>query len=138
MQSIGMNQKFLEKDEIATKVGVGKIVLPAIICHGSFDAVLLIINHYVNNSWEKYFENGEEYYEGDVPYNAFLINLIAASLSVGITILGLLYFMNEKKKQSARLKEIEIENEQEYWSHNVNNGLDEHRKSNETKTLELL
>ena len=134
-----MNQKFLEKDEISTKVGVGKIVLPAIICHGSFDAVLLMINHYVNNSWEEYFQNGGDYNEGALPYNAFLINFIAASLSVGIMILGLAYFMNEKRKQSARLKEIEVENEQEYWSHNVEKGSGaESRKSKETKTLELL
>merc|ERR1712238_288229 len=42
MQSIGLIRKFLEKEQ-KTHLGVGKIVLPAIILHGSFDSILMFL-----------------------------------------------------------------------------------------------
>ena len=38
MQSIGINNKFLEEGETGARVGVGKIVLPEILLHGALNA----------------------------------------------------------------------------------------------------
>jgi hypothetical protein len=48
IQSIGVIKKFLEEGEASNNVGVGKIVFPAIMLHGSFDSILMLINSYVD------------------------------------------------------------------------------------------
>jgi len=131
MQSIGVVRKFLEDNSISTvRVGAGKIVLPAVLLHGTFDAVLMCVNVYVDYKWTKYEEKQANNYannaaaqeaeedgdddaaaassfEGYLPYNAFLVNLIAWISVVGTMLLGLIWYYVQNRNQKARLKLME-------------------------------
>ena len=110
MQSINMVRKFVEIDtHKGHRVGVGRIVLPAILLHGSFDAVLLAVNVFVETSWENYLsENNGVANEADgPPYNVILVNVVAM---LGITLImaaGVLWYYRENRSQRARLVRLE-------------------------------
>jgi hypothetical protein len=45
MQSINMIRKFIEEKHCGERnVGVGRIIFPSVILHGTFDAILMCIN----------------------------------------------------------------------------------------------
>lgn len=105
MQSINMIRKFVEHDNPnGHRVGVGRIILPAVILHGSFDAVLMGINVFVETSWDDYLEENDGTAE---PYNAFAVNLVAWICITAIMIGGLLWYYRENRKQRTRLKVLE-------------------------------
>jgi hypothetical protein len=116
MQSINMIRKFVETSEHSGhRIGVGRIVLPAVILHGSFDAVLMGINVFVETAWDKYLEENEGRVGDDPPYNSLALNLVAWISITGIMILGIVWYFRENRLQRKRLKDLE-EKEKAKWA----------------------
>jgi hypothetical protein len=114
LQSINMIRKFVEGDEQnGHRIGVGRIIFPAVLLHGSFDAILMGINVYQETAWERYMMDQSEQNGGTVvmpdepPYNTLIVNLVAW---IGITVVmfaGLGWYYRENRNQRLRLKILE-------------------------------
>jgi hypothetical protein len=112
MQSIGMIQKFVEctTDKNNHRIGVGRIVLPAVILHGSFDSILLAINVYIESAWDKYYQDtGGDVVQGVLPYNPIIVDTVAWLGIIGIMVGSILWYFREHRKQMDRLREMEQE-----------------------------
>ncbi len=103
VQSIGVIQKFLEDPEkIPYRLGVGKIVLPSIILHGSFDAILMTVNSIIDMA----LEDAEN--QGGKGGNDFeFLDLIAGVTVIAVMLIGLLWYYIKNRLQKARLKLME-------------------------------
>lgn len=110
MQSINMIRKFVELDNHdGHRVGVGRIILPAVLLHGTFDAILMGVNVYVEAAWENYLEenNGNINEDDGPPYNALLVNFIAWASVVSVTGLSVYWYYRENRSQRTRLIVLE-------------------------------
>lgn len=107
MQSIGVIEKFLViTDESATKIGVGKIILPAVILHGSFDSILMTMNTIID-----FAVDGAQNQGGDLGYDFAMLNLLAACLVLGSMLSGLLWYYVKNRAQKTKLKLLEVPHE---------------------------
>ena len=100
IQSIGMVKKFLEEGPEKEEVGVGRIVFPAIMLHGSFDSVLMLINSYIDIVSEK----GD-----DAAYSPLFMNTVAAISVTCVMLIGIRWYWKQNRLQKARLKLLELE-----------------------------
>ena len=110
MQSINMIRKFIEtKSDNGHRIGVGRIILPAVIMHGTFDVILLGINVFIETSWDDYMEtNGGQIDENNPrPYNPFFVNLVAWLSITSVMLIGFIWYYKENRKQRLRLIEME-------------------------------
>lgn len=102
MQSIGIIRKFVEDDATSNNLGSGKMVLPAIVLHGSFDCIIMFVNEYIEY---------HEYIDGDdavsSAYSVILVNLIAGLGILGVMLLGIFWYFRQNKEQKVRLKTME-------------------------------
>jgi len=94
MQSVGVIKKYIEGRQ---NIGVGKIIIPAILLHGSFDAVLLVVNLFA------------EYYQGY--YNPLLLHSLTLLAIVGIIFLAMFWYWDQRCNQRLRL--IDMINEED-------------------------
>jgi hypothetical protein len=101
-----MIRKFIEEKHGGERnIGVGRIILPAVLLHGSFDAVLMCVKCYVYASYEQYYANGgtdddATYVE---PYNALATSLIAIFGIVTVMALSFGWYTYQHRKQMLRL-----------------------------------
>lgn len=110
MQSINMIRKFVEGcDHNNHRIGVGRIILPAVILHGTFDAILMGINVYVESSWDSYLEENEGRVDSGEPYNPTVVNFVAWCSIVLVTLIGFLWYYRENRNQRQRLILLEEE-----------------------------
>lgn len=111
MQSINMIRKFIEEKHGGTKnMGVGRIILPAVMLHGTFDAILMCINAYIEASWEYYYENGGGGdNEDEVPYDVLFANLVCALGIFGVMGLSFGWYSYQNKLQMKRLAIIDMD-----------------------------
>jgi len=110
MQSIGVIRKFLEGpgDRDAGRLGVGKIIFPAVLLHGTFDAILMSINVYIESSWDFYKrENNGEVADGFVPYNAFVVNLVVWIAICATMVVAVVWYIVKNREQKKRLAMLE-------------------------------
>lgn len=111
MQSINMIKKFIEeKDGSDHNVGVGRIVIPAVILHGTFDAILMVINAYVESKWAEFYEENDDYEEGFTPFNPILLNVIAWVSILGVMVSSFGWYSYQNQVQNIRLMKIEQKN----------------------------
>merc|ERR1711957_551275 len=106
MQSINMIRKFVETEHVdGHRIGVGRIILPAVIMHGTFDAILLGINVFIETSWDDYMEanGGNIDEENPIPYNAFIVNLVAWLSITFVMLAGFVWYFKENRRQRLRL-----------------------------------
>jgi hypothetical protein len=109
MQSINMIRKFVERDnEQGHRIGVGRVVLPAVILHGSFDAVLMAINVFVETAWDNYLSQNNGNVGANAPYNSLILNIVAWISIAAIMLAGLLWYFIQNRLQSQRLAELEM------------------------------
>lgn len=110
MQSVNMIRKFVETDNInGHRIGVGRIIMPAVIMHGTFDAILLGINVFIETSWDDYMEaNGGNIDQDSTPYNAFIVNLVAWLSITFVMLAGFIWYYRENRRQRIRLIEMEL------------------------------
>ena len=111
MQSINMIRKFIEdKEEYGRRnIGIGKIIFPAVLLHGTFDAILLCANAYVGSQWNDYYESGEYYGDDYEPYNVLAVNLITAGGIIGVMVLGFSWYSHQNKLQMLRLAKLSVD-----------------------------
>lgn len=102
IQSIGVIRKFLEEGEEGKGVGVGKIVLPSIILHGTFDSVLMMINSYIDFVSDS---DDDGFTQPDLVY----LNIIAACCVTSVMLIGTIWYWRQNRQQKARLKMLEIQ-----------------------------
>lgn len=102
MQSINMIRKFIEEKHGGERnIGVGRIIFPAVLLHGTFDAILMSVNAYIEASYESYYENGGN---GDeIPFNAVAVNLIACLGIIGVMAVSFGWYSHQNKMQMLRL-----------------------------------
>lgn len=96
MQSVGVITKFLEQDVDTQRIGIGRIIFPAVLLHGSFDAVLMLINTFV----DRVEENGDK-------KSSVIVNLVAAACVSSVMLIGLIFYYKTNRLQKARLKRYE-------------------------------
>lgn len=110
IQSINMIRKFVEGSKDNNhRIGVGRIILPAVLLHGTFDAILLGINIYIDSTWEAYLEaNDGNEGEGE-PYNPTVVNFVAFSIICLVTIIGFIWYYRQNRRQRQRLILLEEE-----------------------------
>lgn len=78
-------------------MGLGRIVLPSIILHGTYDcALLLISNNWQRSNKENYFTSGGDGTTG-VAVTSFIV-------SCAIVLTGIMYYFVRSRAQYMRLK----------------------------------
>ena len=93
IQSIHVCRRDIEKDP---SIGLGRIVLPSIIFHGTYDfALMMITDSWKRSHKEQYFNQG-----GNVS-GAAILSLCVSSL---IVLAGGLYYFFMSRAQYARLR----------------------------------
>eukprot|EP00977_Amphora_coffeiformis_P011298 scaffold2720_cov173-Amphora_coffeaeformis.AAC.5 len=108
LQSINMIRKFVEVDsQSGHRIGVGRIILPAVLLHGSFDAVLMGINVYQESAWDKYLKENNGNVGEDGPYNTLIVNLIAWISISAVMLSGVIWYYRENRSQRQRLRILE-------------------------------
>jgi len=111
LQSSNMIRKFIEGTRLnGHRIGVGRIISPAVMLHGTFDAILMGINVYVESAWDAYLEENEGREDGEgEPYNPKTVNFVAWLGICAVTLIGLLYHIREHRSQQSRLILLEEE-----------------------------
>ncbi len=99
MQSVGVIKKFLEDPGNTNSLGVGKIVLPAIVLHGSFDGILMTVNSLIDIEVEDAQNKG-----GQGDYNFGFLDLIAASAVITVMLVGVAWYYTKNREQKSKLK----------------------------------
>lgn len=123
LQSINMVRKFVEgSNHNNHRIGVGRIILPAVILHGTFDAILMGINVYIESAWDAYLEENEGNIGEGEPYNPTTVNFAAWSAICITTLIGFLWWLQEHRSQQARLTVLEEKEKEEptYISPGIN------------------
>lgn len=111
MQSINMIRKFIEdKTSKQRHVGVGKIVFPAVLLHGTFDAILMVVNSYVESKWDDFYEENDDYEDGFTPYNPIIVNVIAWVSIIVVMLFSFGWYTYQNQMQQLRLMKIEQKN----------------------------
>ncbi|KAL7444710.1 hypothetical protein ACHAXM_010918 [Skeletonema potamos] len=105
MQSINMIRKFIEEPQ--NHLGVGRIIFPAIILHGTFDAILMCITTYIEQKTDEFYANGGNDADGPA-FNALVVNIIAWVSILGLITFGFGWYMLQNRRQMKRLALIEI------------------------------
>mmetsp|Transcript_25334 Transcript_25334/g.43257 ORF Transcript_25334/g.43257 Transcript_25334/m.43257 type:complete len:393 (-) Transcript_25334:129-1307(-) len=93
IQSIYVCRRDLEKDP---SVGLGRIVLPSMIFHGTYDFALMIIT----SSWQRSHKEQYFYHGGNVTG----LGILSFCVSLLIVLAGGVYYMVASKAQYARLR----------------------------------
>mmetsp|Transcript_25669 Transcript_25669/g.62889 ORF Transcript_25669/g.62889 Transcript_25669/m.62889 type:complete len:1006 (+) Transcript_25669:157-3174(+) len=111
MQSVNVIRKFIETktDDDNHRIGIGRIVFPAILMHGTFDVVLLAVNVYIETVWEKYLvKYGGKIDPDDPPYDPVTLNVVAFSSIAWVMFVGLVWYWREFRNQRQRLISLEV------------------------------
>jgi hypothetical protein len=111
MQSINMIRKFIEEKHGGERnIGVGRIIFPAVLLHGTFDAILMCVNAYIDASYDRYYTNGGT--DDDAtwvqPYNELAINLIAVLGVLLVMTISFGWYSYQHKLQMLRLAKIDM------------------------------
>ncbi|KAL7538872.1 hypothetical protein ACHAXR_008843 [Thalassiosira sp. AJA248-18] len=93
IQSIYVCRRDLEKDP---SIGLGRIVLPSIIFHGTYDFALLMIT----SSWQRGHKD-QYFYQGE---NVTGVAIMSFCVSLCIVLAGGLYYFFSSRAQYARLR----------------------------------
>lgn len=109
MQSINVVRKYVEcETDNSHRIGVGRIILPAVIMHGTFDAVLLAVNIYIETAWDVYLAKNEGNFDpNNPPYNPVMVNLVAWLSLIFVMVSGLMWYFRQNRLQSQRLAVLE-------------------------------
>ena len=113
MQSVNMIRKFMEERlEGERNIGIGRIIFPAVLLHGTFDAILMCANTYIESAWESYYENegGDNDVDINEPYNVLAVNLIAPIGIIGVMFLSFMWYLHQNKLQMLRLARLDQKN----------------------------
>lgn len=106
IQSIHVCRRDLEKD---MSFGLGRIVLPSVIIHGTYDFLLLTIS----KSWQR--SHKENYfYQGDD--GSWTVTVMSFFASVAVLTMATLYYIIRSRAQYVRLQARVIGMQQDDFS----------------------
>ena len=103
IQSIGVVRKTIERE---TSLGMGRIVFPAIIFHGSFDFTLMLMAYMVHTNEEKN--------EKEDKAKQLALLAITFGFSIFVMISGLVYYLRTAREQRRRLQRMDEGEEEEF------------------------
>jgi hypothetical protein len=106
MQSVNVIRKFIEEPQ--NHIGVGRIIFPAVMLHGTFDAILLAITTYIEKKYDQFYENGGDD-ENGLPFNPLLVNIVAWTSTISLMTIGYGWYLVQHRRQMRRLALIEAE-----------------------------
>lgn len=113
IQSIGVCRRDLENDK---SVGFGWIIFPAVLVHGSFDFALMLLDLLYNRSAEanQATNNDDDNDERSLPQRessaddvSLQEQLPALASSIGIVLVGFIYYLCKARAQRKRLQELD-------------------------------
>ena len=105
IQSIGVVRKTIEGE---VSLGIGKIILPAIILHGSFDFALMLLAYLAaSNNEENQNENKGSGDEEEDESQQVVMLAMSLGFSVIVMISGLVYYFRTAREQRKRLQRID-------------------------------
>jgi len=93
IQSVNVCRRDLERDP---SIGLGRIVLPSLLFHGTYDFALLMIT----SSWQRSHKEQYFYQGGSVTWAA----VVSFCASLGIVLAGGLYYRFSSRAQYTRLQ----------------------------------
>jgi hypothetical protein len=93
IQSIGVCKQQLENDK---SIGIGRIIFPAFILHGTYDFCIMLLNFLALLDAH-----------GDEDNESILYSIVALCLSVALVIGGFWYYFKQGNQQTQRLDQIE-------------------------------
>lgn len=96
IQSIYVCRRDLEKD---SSIGLGRVVLPAVLFHGTYDFALL----FISDSWKR-SQASQYFYSGD--NNNSDGTIMTLCVSVAIILFGGLFYAVQSKRQYDRLVQL--------------------------------
>jgi len=114
MQSINVVKKYIEFDPSHSpadvelwkrrkNIGVGKIIFPAVVLHGFFDAVLMIIGVILSGDEdESYYNEGSS-----ASARSIVLNVFTWLCVITLTGLGLVWYIKQKHTQKIRLQALD-------------------------------
>lgn len=107
IQSIGVCRRDLEGDN---SIGIGRIIFPAVLLHGTFDFVLMIIAVVIGMRHIDEFLDPERQKTGEkielTPADKRL-NYISMACAFAMVLIGVVYYVKESRSQKKRLEEME-------------------------------
>ena len=105
IQSIGVCRRDLEGDK---SFGLGRIILPAVILHGTYDFILFLVALIIGS---RHFDDLSDPNEknADVKETPADMRLELISLGLGfiVVLLGMVYYVEGSHSQKKRLQELE-------------------------------
>jgi hypothetical protein len=120
MQSVIVVKKYIELDPSRdptnvelhverVKIGVGTTILPAVLLHGSFDAVLMVVTLFLSSS-ETSDEEDDAINQSKQSSTADeILNIVAWVFVITITIAGAVWYFSQKSQQKVRLQKLDDE-----------------------------
>mmetsp|Transcript_15583 Transcript_15583/g.29395 ORF Transcript_15583/g.29395 Transcript_15583/m.29395 type:complete len:743 (-) Transcript_15583:35-2263(-) len=93
IQSIGVCKQQLENDQ---SIGIGRIILPAVLLHGSYDFSIMLLNFLALLD-----ANGNEDKE------SILYSIVALCFSTSFVLAGIFYYIKQSHQQNQRLEQID-------------------------------
>ena len=102
IQSINVCRRILEKDD---SYGVGYIILPSLLLHGSYDFSLMLMSFLFTDGSNDDNNNEDNNDNADEDSS---IGLVSFLIAFGIVILGFTYYFIESNKQKKRLNSLEV------------------------------
>lgn len=91
IQSIGVCKQQLENDK---SIGIGRILLPAILLHGSYDFAIMLLNFLASLNADQ---------DGNM---SIMYSIVALGASVLFVICGLWYYVRQSYQQVQRLEQL--------------------------------
>ncbi len=95
IQSIYVCRRDLEHD---TSIGLGRVVLPAVLFHGTYDFALL----FISDSWKR-SQASQYFYSGDTISKETIMTLL---ISLAVILMGWLFYIVQSRRQYERLSRL--------------------------------
>lgn len=93
IQSIGVCKQQLENDQ---SIGIGRILLPAVLLHGTYDFSIMLLNFLALLD-----ANGDEDNE------SITYSIVALCFSISFVLVGIWYYIRQSNQQIQRLEQID-------------------------------
>lgn len=117
MQSVIVVKKYVELDPIRDptnaelhaeriKIGVGTTILPAVLLHGSFDAVLMVVTLFLSSETSGEDDDAVNQSKQSSTTDEIL-NIVAWVFVISLTIAGAVWYFSQKAQQKVRLQKLD-------------------------------
>jgi hypothetical protein len=113
IQSIGVCRRDLESDK---SIGLGRIIFPAVLLHGTFDFVLMLVALIIGIRHSDEILMNDDAVDPDTIKKELeltpadkRLQYTALSCGFGMVLMGFAYYVKESRSQKTRLAEVQAE-----------------------------